>query len=983
MSRSKAFIALIAAGLFWPAAVQAQNAVITGAVRSETQLAVRGAVVTISALQLTTVTNDAGLYRLVVPASQLRGQTVTLSVSSIGFRNTEVQVQLQAGNITQDITMAEEAIALDEVVVTGTAGRQERRAQAAQVASINAARVTEVAPVKSVANILQARTPGVMLRQGSGSTGTAQTIRIRGQSSISLDNEPLVFIDGIRADARDSQIYGLGGQQGSRLNDLKVEDIESIEVVKGPAAATLYGADASAGVINIITKRGRSQGGFTQSITFEYGESDPNFTPPDNYGVCSGSAANRPACAGLAPGTVLVDNPLLREKSFTDGVYRNLNWTLRGGGERYGVFVSLGADEDNGTLPSNYYGHLSGRANFDFVPRENLRMEFGFGLIRTETALPNNDNNIYGYLGGGLLGNPTTRGEARDGWYASNRQTLAISAIENVDRTVRIQPRVSVQFTPMQWFTHRLTAGADLTRTRAYSFWAKNDKGWWDDAPRNTGRIGEARQGSDRFTLDYIGNVTWNPLDNLRADFSAGTQVITRKQDLTFTEGTGLVTNDTRNVNAAAQITSGGQSTVEERSVGFFGQAQISLNERIYFQAGARVDQHSAFGADSDPFVSPKVGISYVISDEPFFRNLVGESFITTAKLRAAFGTTGRAPTSGARANFTPSPFAITSSQVQIGILARDPGNTTLKAEKGQELELGVDAGFINDRLGLELTYFNKKTTDLILGRPLPGSLGFSNNPLVNIGAVVNRGFEIAATGRPLTLDNVGWELRAAVNTLHNEVTDLGDVNPFGSFAQTREGYPIGAVFDYRIREIDLTGNRVIVSDSLEFVGNPINLPGWEATFSSTLTLFKDISLYAQADARGDLIVYNSTDEFRDRQFGIGKAAILGPDGVGRENHMRKFGPFVTESGRTLSRNSVRIGYHEDGSFLRLREVSANYRLPRDFVRRYVRAQSAQLTLAARNLEIWTDYTGLDPETGQFLTVPQDKRWTVRFNVTF
>jgi TonB-dependent starch-binding outer membrane protein SusC len=987
MPRSKALLAAILAALLLPVGVSAQNAIITGSVRSGTQLAVRGALVAIPSLELTTVTNDNGIYRLVVPASQIQGQQVTLVVSSIGYSEQQAQITLQAGNIQQDMTLQEEAIALDEVVVSGTAGRQERRAQAAVVNTINAARVAEVAPVQSVANVLQARTPGVMIRQTSGTAGTAQMIRIRGQSSISLSNEPLIFIDGIRADDRDTQIFGVGGQQGSRLNDIKIEDIESIEVVKGPAAATLYGADASAGVINIITKRGRAQGGFTQSITFEYGESDPNFSPPDNYGLCTAARVNPTStatgCHGQAVGTVLVDNPLLRESSFIDGVYRNLNWTLRGGGERYGVFLSLGADENEGTLPNNEYGHISGRANFDFNPSDQLRMEFGFGLIRTTTQLPRNDNDIYGYLGGGLLGTPITRGSARDGWYASNRQTLAISSYENVDRALRVQPRVSVQYQPLTWLTNRLTFGGDFTRTRAYSFWAKNDIGWWDDAPRNTGNIGEARQSVDRLTLDYLGNATWNATENLRTDFSFGAQLITRRTDLTNAQGTGLVTNETRSVDAAAQLTGGGQNSTEERSVGVFGQAQFSFNERLYMQAGVRVDQHSAFGADSEPFVSPKVGVSYVISDEDFFRNAFSDDLVSTLKLRAAYGVTGRAPSSGARATYSPQPYAISTSSVEVGVIPQNPGNTALRAEKGQELEIGLDAGFFNDRLGLEATYFNKKTTDLILGRPLPGSLGFSQNPDVNIGGVVNRGFEVAANARLLTMESVGWEVRAAINTLHNEVTSLGDIEPFGTFAQTREGYPINGIFDYRIREIDLANNRVIVSDTMEFVGNPQNLPGWEATFSSTITLLRDLSFYAQADARGDYYVFNSTDEFRDRQFGTSRAAVLGAEGVPQEEYLRKFGTFVTESGQTLSRNSVRIGYQEDASFLRLRELSLNYRLPRDMVQRFIRAEAAQLTFSMRNLKLWTDYTGLDPETGQFLTVPQDRRWTMRFNVTF
>jgi TonB-dependent SusC/RagA subfamily outer membrane receptor len=257
MPRNKAVLAAVLAVLLWPAGASAQNAVITGAVRSQTQTAVRGALVTIEQLELSSVTNDNGFYRIVVPAERVQNQTVTLRVTSIGYAEASAQIQIRPGSVQQDLVMAEEAIALDEVLVTGTAGRQERRAQAAVIGQINAAKVAEVAPVTTVSNLLQSRTPGVYLRQESGTAGTNQTIRIRGSASIGLSNDPLVFVDGIRADGGNEQNYGVGGTGGTQLNDIKMEDIESIEVVKGPAAATLYGSDAAGGVINIITKRGR------------------------------------------------------------------------------------------------------------------------------------------------------------------------------------------------------------------------------------------------------------------------------------------------------------------------------------------------------------------------------------------------------------------------------------------------------------------------------------------------------------------------------------------------------------------------------------------------------------------------------------------------------------------------------------------------------------------------------------------------------
>ena len=1006
MSRVRPLLAMLAVLLLPAFGSAQQQTIVSGIVKSETQSPVRGAFVTVPALNLSAVTNDNGYYRLPVPPGRT-GQ-IQVIISSIGYRTVTRELTLRPGPMELNATMPEQAISLNEVVVTGTAGRQERRAQAAVVSTISAQKVAEVAPVQSVANLLQARTPGVTLRNASGTSGTATTIRIRGQSSINLSNDPLVFIDGIRAQSDNRGLYGVGGQSGSALNDIKIEDIESIEVVKGPAAATLYGSDANAGVINIITKRGRQQSAFTQSITMEYGEADPAFTPPTNYGRCTAAAiasAATPACAGQPVNTILTDNPLVREDAFGPARYRNLAWSLRGGGEKFSTFVSLGADDEDGTLPNNEYGHVSGRANFDFFASEKVRMEFGFAMVRTTTQLPRNDNDIYGYLGGGLLGDPRTRGATKDGWYAPNRQVLAISAYENKDKTLRIQPRTSVTYSPYQWFTNRLTFGADLTRTRAFSFWAKNDVGWWDAAPLNTGQIGEARRAIDRLTLDYLGNITRNINTDLRADVSFGTQLLTRKQDTVDATGQGLVSNTVRTVSSAATLSGGGQNSSEDRTIGFFSQVQLTFRDKLYLQVGGRVDQASAFGIDSKPFYSPKVGVSYVISDEAYFRNLIPENIVNQLRLRTAYGVTGRAPTSGARSTYSPTTNQITATTAGVGVTPGATGNPDLRAEKGQELELGFDAGFLNDKLGVELTYFHKKGIDQILSQPLPGSQGASS-PDVNVGAILNKGFEVAATARPLTRENVSFEIRGAVNTLHNEVLDLGGTPP----TTTRKiGFPLGGVWDYRIRRVDVANNITIVSDTLEFIGNNSNLPGYEGTLSGTLTLFRNLSFYAQADGRGERVVYNNTDQFRDRQNGgiggalgvIGCKAFMPDismdcDDAAKEKYMRKFGCvdpcktlngavlyWQTENGRRLALTDVRGDYNEDGGFIRLREASVSYRLPRELIARYMRAQTASVTVSMRNLHTWTDFTGLDPETDQFLTAPQDRRWTARFNFTF
>ncbi|MDH5590625.1 MAG: TonB-dependent receptor plug domain-containing protein, partial [Gemmatimonadota bacterium] len=536
-----AFFAVMGLLLFSPGHVQAQQGSVAGRVVDvRTGAGVPAAQVFVVNTQIGTLTDAEGNFRIpnVIPGER------EIRVVTIGYRSETITVIVSAGQVSRaDFELATSAVALDEIIVTGTAGRQDRRAQAASVSTVNAASISEVAPITSVANLLQSRTTGVSITTSSGTSGGTQRIRLRGSASIELSNEPLLIVDGVRADSRTSQIYGVGGQAGSRLNDINPDDIESIEIVKGPAAATLYGADASAGVIQIRTKRGQAGAGFTQTLSYERGTIQPDWTPPSNWGVCSATdvtRVDRVMCYGQPVGTVVSDNPLLRNNVLQDGTNSTLSWSGRGGGQNFGYFLSFSGEQEQGTLPNNEYNRYTGRVNFDFTPREDLKLEWSMGLAKVDQDMPQNDNNIYGYLGGALLGSPRTVGTANDGWYATNRQVEAISSIENTNMTVRITPVITVNYTPRPWFRNRLSAGVDMTRAEAKSFFPKNDIGWYGTATLNSGQISQARQNRDEISIDYLGSVRWTFMNDMVADLAFGGQAIARRTDLTNATGQGL-----------------------------------------------------------------------------------------------------------------------------------------------------------------------------------------------------------------------------------------------------------------------------------------------------------------------------------------------------------------------------------------------------------------------------------------------------------
>lgn len=984
-------------------ALFAQTGTITGKVTdAATKLPIADARVVISGTTFEAQTNRDGDYRL----TNVKPGLTAVSVFRIGYKAARDSVRVASGQTaTLNIGMTQSVINLSEVVVTGTAGNQERKAQAALVASVSAADIIKDAPVTSVANLLQSRVPGVALSAQSGTAGTATQIRIRGASSINLSNQPLVFIDGVRVN---EGFIGSGqsGQSFDRLNDLNPEEIESIEVVKGPAAATLYGADASAGVIQIITKKGRAGSStFSQNLRVEMGTSDPNFTPPDNYGNCTAalvaSTSTNPLCRGKNVGDLVSDNPLQRAGGvFQKGSDRIINWSARGGGQNYGYSLSYGSDNTAGTLPNNTYNRYNVRTNVNYVASSKLTIDAGLGLSQTQVDLPDNDNNIYGYLGGGLLGSPLTRSDAanaaatQDGWY-SNRHVNAITAIRRRLLTKRVTTSLVANYQPFEWFSNRFTGGLDLANDLQASFFPKNDSLWYGGLT-DGGSHSQTARTAERYTFDYLGNMKKQWGSDWETNLSFGLQVISTRNTSLGASGIGFVTNSNNSVSSAASTTGSGGFT-EQRQYGYLTQVQIGNQNKRFLQVGVRVDRNSSFGSTAPAFVLPKVGGSWAISEEDFFQPLT--KYINTLRLRAAWGSTGRSPNPGdALTTLSAATYNITGT-TGAGAVLGNPGNAELRPEKGTEFEAGFDAGFFNNRVSAEVTYFNKKTKDLIIARPIPPSLGYNSNPLANIGSVLNSGIEVAMNISAINMPNVRWDIRAGANTLHNELTSLGGVLPFalGGAGRTIVGQQLGVMVSKKIESIDVATNKVIVSDTLAPVGNLFPTLEWNLT--NTVTLFKNLRLNALLDSKRNFVVQNNTAFFRETQL-VRSNLRLDPTILSAEERLRRYGnptagqpAFVTNKGNAATVNDVIDAYLEPGDFVRLREVSATYTVPDVLVKGLRGAVTGlSVTLAFQNVALWTNYSGPDPEvnaqTGSFsrqdfLTVPNPKKTVLRFNFNF
>jgi TonB-dependent starch-binding outer membrane protein SusC len=983
--------AFVVSLMLFPLALHAQDAVtITGSVRAPGGAPIVGARVTGSTTAAFTDVN--GAFRISV-AGAPNSRRERLRYQSIGFRVDSVDVTLDRALIRLDLTLDIQAVPLDEVVVTGTAGLASRRAQPAVVDVIDARSIVRQTSIANVGELLQGRSTAVSVTPSSGSAGQAQRIRMRGIASLHLSYEPLVFVDGVRIDNRIQRNNANGGQASSRLFDIDPSDIERIEILKGPAAATFYGADASAGVIQLFTRR-RSPGetGFNHDVSFAYDLVERAWTPPANFARCRPQdvlpSSSSALCRGRAEGTLVSDHPLARADVLRNGYIRSIDWRARGGSPEYGFNLSVSADNEEGTLPQNRFQRRAGRIGFTATPGPELTVDAEVGLMRSVTALPQNNDNPIGFFTG-MLGNPLTVGTALDGWFAPGGADR-IAAIEQVNTVLRATPSLQIRHQPHTRLRHRLIIGGDVTHSDGVLFYPVAPPG--SGVFNAGGWIGEDRVQHELFTLDWLADWTLKPegTSGWTAALSAGAQVVSRRDDFVSASGEGLIVNEANAVAAAARR-SGTQRENRERAAGWLAQLQASYHNRVFLLAGARLDRNSSFGEHADDVVLPRAGASYVISDESWWPRVL--EAISTLRLRAAIGTTGRSPLPGTTIpTYAAQPFVTPEGTTGQGVYPLSPGNPRLRPERGVETEIGLDAGLFDDRAAVEVTHFHKTARDLLLQRPLPASYGFGGTPFENIGRVVNRGLEAAVRATLIDRAELVWEARVGAAWTDSKIVALGGVAiPGREDFRIVEGRAPGAIFARRLLRVDESAGYAVVTDTAEWIGNPD--PRFSGFAQTLLSIGKTLTIHSQLEWKVGHHMMNATAYVRDHVVANTELRAR-MDELPAEERLRRFGPFQTANGQQV--DATEDGYMEDASFMRWRELSLRWRPRAPNALRRIGARGAAITAAVRNVALWTGYDG-DPEVVSyisegglaqlsnidFLTMPQPRRIMLRVELEY
>jgi len=953
----------------------AQQGAITGRVTDQVAAQpLAGVRVSVVGTNRAAFSGQDGRYTITaVPAGPQRVQA-----SLIGYGVSTLPVNVPAdGAATVDFSLKGAAVSLDALVVTAT-GEQRAKEIPNSVGTIAAADITQKAPVTSLADLLNSRTPGLSVTSTGGTTGSGARVRIRGSNSVSLSNEPVIYIDGVRLEnSANSSSIGVGGQTPSRLNDLNPDEIESIEVIKGPAATALYGTTAANGIINIKTKQG--QAGPTRWSLYTEGGTISDFTNyPANYAA---DCLLIDEADGFCTQTTLESfNPLEQNSLFRTGSRSQYGLNVAGGSSVATYFLSGEREGESGIYVNNNLKKTSLRANIRAQVSRSLDVSVATGFVSSDLRRPENDNNSFGLLPSGLLGlSDSTNG----GWgFLTPAQSQSLVTNQKINR---FTGSMVANWQPISWLRGRAVLGMDFTNR-------------FDESTIFPGKIPAAfsvtaNEGSRAANRDNIMNTTatanatatFDPSPTIRSTTTVGLQYLRDHLQGNRASGRKLVAGN--NSLGGVVIPAVNEVNDEAKTFGAFIEEQIGLRDRLFLTAAVRGDDNSAFGQDFDFIVYPKVGASWVVSDESFFPKV---GFISSLRVRAAYGLSGLQPGTTDALQFF-NPVAVTAAGVDVpGFTIGNLGNSNLKPEKARELELGLDADLFGDRGHFEFTFYNKKSTDALIAVTLAPSLGGPIQQFFNLGEVNNKGVELLLTARVIDRPNFSFDLNASAWGNRNRLIELGaGIEPIifglgGASQRHQEGYPLGAFFVLPYTFSDANGdgligsNEVTVGSTPTYHGTPIPTHG--GSLSGTLRLGRSIQLYGLLDGRFGNSLFNSTEEFR---CGFVICAGLNDPNASLDDQARAIAA-------ALMPTTTEAGYIEDAGFVKLREISVTFFAPERWAQQ-LRVQGLSLTLSGRNLATWTNYTGFDPEilgggaanfnTFDFLSQPPVRYFTFRLNL--
>ena len=1009
----------------------AQTTTVTGKVMDEKGVPVSGASVLERGTKNGTNTASDGSFTLKVKSG------ATLVVTGLGFE----PKQLVASSSNLMIELAPDVKALNEVVVTGFGGNLIKKDLTGNIARVKG-KDFEFQPTPSVDAALQGRAAGVFVNSQSGKLGQAVTVRVRGNSSISANSQPLYVLDGVPITSNDQSSYG--GDMNP-LTDLNPNDIESVEVLKDASAGAIYGSRAANGVILITTKRGRA-GKTNITVNLQTGYSEAT----KRLAMLNSEQYAELILEGAKYRDDLDGTPITDPDSWTtyvkDGVmdyysynqwskdpkktydwqdavfqrapYRQADLQVRGGTEKTKFFASFQHLDQSGTIVGNNLVRSTGRMNLDQKANDWLDIGISMSLSRTLNRRLPDDNAFSNPLQAVALMpmTPFIIPEGEDGAGLD-----AGTPPGDVNIPLYYNPLLTVKYARFTqdvyrtfgntYFKAKLLPGLTFQTEFGIDYLSQNEEGYFQSQTvRNQTRaVRGVGSNNGTFITNYNTNSYFNYTKvtgkhNIAA--TLGMQYQQSQAKYNFTEGTDFPSNSYQKIASAATKSGGSSSQTDFRFLSYFLRGNYTFKDNYILAVSGRIDQSSRFGKNSRSGFFPSVSAGWILSNEKFLQGFTPLSFL---KLRASYGIVGNAEIG----NFP-----------QLGLFSGDAGyagaagqrpsqlrNDDLKWETTNQFDVGIDFGFLNNRITGEIDYYQKKTNGLLLNVNIPASTGYTTQ-VKNVGKLENSGFEFVLNTQNL-VGEFKWttNLNMAINK--GEVTDIqGQIIEGGvsSMNRVQEGYNVGVFYTVEFAGVDPANGNALFHKNTKLADGSLD--------RTTTSTYSEAQRVVVGDPNPDLIFgvtntfsykgfdmsifFNGVTGSQNNIYGMGRyssASMLYEDNntADQLRRWRKPGDITDIPQVRLYRvngSQASSRYIVDGSYVRLRTFSLGYTFDSKKLNKY-KIDKMRLYVSGQNLLTFTNYTYWDPEVNadsfdsniakgnDFYTPPQPRTFLVGLNVSF
>jgi TonB-linked SusC/RagA family outer membrane protein len=1010
--------------------VLAQERTITGKVSSSDDgLALPGVNVLVRGTSAGTITDSDGNYSIRVP-----GESAVLVFSYVGYTTQEIAV---SSNSVINVVLVMDSKRLGEVVVTAFGLEQQKKTLTFSVQEVSSKEILQSRET-NIVDALNAKVAGVQVTRQGGSAGGAASITIRGSSSISGENQPLFVVDGIpinnsfRTFSRSSSV-----DVSNRAIDINPNDIESITVLKGPAATALYGLQAGSGVVIITTKKGAKQDGrnvrvdlssnfsvdriinyFPAQMLYAQGDNgvfgNPTFShfgPPITTLRYDGTNLNPldpkgrivdmndPSAIGSATITP-VDN---QKAFFQNGTTFDNNISISGSTAKGNHLLSIGNYAQKGIIPNNTFDRASIRLTSDNMIRDDLRLvgsanyvnskgtRFGRGdnfsdavqgTFRTPPSfdntlgyvLPNGHQRSFNYN----INNPDAGSPDNPFWTVNNNPFN--------DNVHRIIGYVQAFYDPLSWVNIMYRVGTDVTSDNRKQIWAKGSTG-------GDGRFGRVVE--DNFIDRSINSdllVTFKKKIGEDFDFSllVGHNYFDNYAQRLYVTGSNLAIPGLYNISNATTDLQQIQNLSRKRTAAALSRLNVDYKGFLLAEFTARNEWTSTLLKGNNSFLYGSAGLGFVFTDAFEIDNTI----LSFGKVRASIASSGRdaspylTDTYYARGSVGGAwggglVFPVPGSGIGGVELSNVSGNPKLKPERNLTYEIGADVSFIGDRVKIEATWFQSANSDQIIAVNSPGSTGFTSQ-WTNIGTITNKGIEAIINANPVSSGGFSWNITMNFTRIRNEVSDLPvERILMGGFGNLRpsliNGEPYSVFYGTAFKRDAATGQLLLTDAGLpqldptgdKKIGDPN--PDWLMGLRNTLN-YKNFSLSFLFDIRKGGDVANVTANWMVNQgvpsftAGDNRGVAVVFKGLKESDMTPNATPVILNQAYYTSNagnRNIAERFIEDGSWVRLRDISLSYTVPSPIVSK-IGARNASVSLYGRNLLLFTAYRGVDPETNLY-----------------